>query len=66
MDQRRPALLTHHSQVSNEDRGGSAQKLEEQEDVDVGRECCAQTAHQQEAHGKQDRQAAAVPVGTAA
>lgn len=61
----RGAPLTHHSQVSNEDCRHPAQKLEEQEDVNVGRERRAQTAHQQEAHGEQHRQAAAVPEDTA-
>lgn len=65
MDELRGAPLTHHSQVSKEDCGHPAQKLEEQEDVNVGRERRAQTAHQQEAHGEQHRQAAAVPEDTA-
>lgn len=65
MDGLRPASLTHHRQVSKEDCGRSAQKLEEQEDVNVGRERRAQAAHQQDAHGEQDGQAAAVPEDTA-
>lgn len=65
VDELRPASLTHHSHVSHEDCGRSAQKLEEQEDVNVGRERRAQTAHQQEAGGEQDGQAAAVPWDTA-
>lgn len=64
-DELRPASLTHHRHVSKEDCGRSAQKLEEQEDVNVGRERRAQAAHQQDAHGEQDGQAAAIPEDTA-